>query len=100
MSRPGKERLAGNLAFCLLLAASTAAAQAPPGQIKPAQSDLLKGSVYADNWFVLYVNGKLIAVDPIDFLPHNQVNVELLPEYPMTIAVQPAGDIQPTTSEL
>jgi hypothetical protein len=40
---------------------------------------------------VMYINGKLVAVDPIDFIPHNQVNVDLLPEYPMTIAVAVNG---------
>lgn len=61
----------------------------PPagGPVKPAISDTLRMNVYADNWFVLYINGKLVAVDPIDFLPHNVVSVDVLPQYPMTIAV-------------
>lgn len=49
--------------------------------------DTIAGSIYADNWFSLFVNGKLVAVDSIDFLPHNVVTLDLLPEYPMTIAV-------------
>jgi len=57
------------------------------GLIKPTMADTLKVNVYADNWFILYINGKLVAVDPIDFLPHNVVSVDILPEYPMTIAV-------------
>ena len=55
--------------------------------VKPAMSDTIHGSIYADNWFAMYINGKLVSVDSIDFLPHNVVNVDILPEYPMTIAV-------------
>ena len=57
------------------------------GLVKPTMADTVKLNVYADNWFVLYINGKLVATDPIDFLPHNVVSVDVLPEYPMTIAV-------------
>jgi hypothetical protein len=59
----------------------------PPGLVKPAMADTIKVNVYADNWFILYINGKLAAVDSIDFIPHNVVSVDILPEYPMTIAV-------------
>ncbi len=59
----------------------------PPGLIKPSIADTMKLNVYADNWFMLYVNGRLVAVDPIQFTPHNLVSVDFLPEYPMTIAV-------------
>lgn len=54
---------------------------------KPAMSDTVKANVYADNWFVLYINGELVAVDSIKFIPHNVVSVDILPTYPMTIAV-------------
>ena len=57
------------------------------GLVKPTMADTVKLNVYADNWFILYINGKLVATDPIDFLPHNVVSVDVLPEYPMTIAV-------------
>ena len=57
------------------------------GPKKPGLSDTEKVNVYADNWFMLYINGKLTAVDPIDFLPHNVVTIDILPEYPMTIAI-------------
>ena len=50
-------------------------------------ADTMKLNVYADNWFMLYVNGRLVAVDSIQFTPHNVVSVDFLPEYPMTIAV-------------
>jgi hypothetical protein len=50
-------------------------------------ADTIKATIYADNWFCLSINGHLRIVDPIAFLPHNVVEVDLLPTYPMTIAV-------------
>jgi len=67
------------------------------GRIKPRMEDTIKASVYADNWFMMYINGKLVAVDPIDFIPHNQVNVDILPEYPMTIAILAKDNADPKT---
>lgn len=67
------------------------------GPIKPEMSDTIQANIYADNWFAMYVNGKLVAVDPIDFLPHNVVNVNLLPEYPMTIAIIAKDNADPKT---
>ncbi|WP_390895595.1 hypothetical protein [Stieleria tagensis] len=54
---------------------------------KPKISDTVKANVYADNWFTLYINGEHVAVDSIKFMPHNVVSVDILPAYPMTIAV-------------
>jgi len=65
--------------------------------VKPELRDTFKVSVYADNWFMLYINGKPVAVDPIDFLPHNVVTVDILPEYPMTIAVLAKDNADPKT---
>ncbi|MEO0054706.1 MAG: hypothetical protein RLZZ50_653, partial [Verrucomicrobiota bacterium] len=65
--------------------------------IKPAMSDTVKLNIYADNWFMLYVNGRLVAVDPIPFTPHNVVSVDFLPEYPMTIAVLAKDNADPVT---
>jgi hypothetical protein len=45
----------------------------------------------------MYVNGKPVAVDSIDFLPHNVVSIDLLPEYPMTIAVLAKDNADPLT---
>ncbi len=67
----------------------------PPGLIKPSIADTMKLNVYADNWFMLYVNGRLVAVDPIQFTPHNVVSVDFLPEYPMTIAVLAKDNADP-----
>jgi phosphatidylethanolamine-binding protein (PEBP) family uncharacterized protein len=57
------------------------------GLIKPAMSDTVHIDVYADNWFAMFINGELVAVDSIKFTPHNVVSLDILPEYPMTIAV-------------
>ena len=67
------------------------------GLIKPSIADTMKLNVYADNWFILYVNGRLVAVDPIQFTPHNVVSVDFLPEYPMTIAVMAKDNADPKT---
>ncbi|MCH2614251.1 MAG: hypothetical protein MKZ70_06110, partial [Opitutales bacterium] len=80
------------LSTCTLLLISTTFAQnrrgsnTPEGIVKPRLSDTVPVNVYADNWFKLYINGKLVAVDSIDFMPHNVISVDILPEYPMTIA--------------
>jgi hypothetical protein len=50
-------------------------------------SDTIRANVYADNTFQLYINGELVAVDSIAFVPHNVISVDILPSYPMTIAV-------------
>jgi phosphatidylethanolamine-binding protein (PEBP) family uncharacterized protein len=82
---------------------SPRAEQAPPqagaatGLVKAAASDLISGSIYADNWFALYLNGRLVAVDSIEFLPHNVVKLEILPEYPMTLAVIAHDNADPKT---
>ncbi len=69
----------------------------PPGLVKPSMADTIKLNVYADNWFMLYVNGRLVAVDSIQFTPHNVVSVDFLPEYPMTIAVLAKDNADPKT---
>ena len=69
----------------------------PPGLVKPSMADTLKLRVYADNWFMLYINGELVAVDPIKFTPHNVVSVDILPEFPMTIAVLAKDNADPKT---
>ncbi len=65
--------------------------------VKPGMDDTIKLTVYADNWFMLYINGRLAAVDPIPFIPHNVVSVDVLPEYPMTIAVLAKDNADPKT---
>jgi hypothetical protein len=60
-------------------------------------ADTIKLNAYADNWFMLYVNGRLVAVDSIPFTPHNVISVDFLPEYPMTIAVLAKDNADPKT---
>ena len=52
-----------------------------------AHLEKIRGVVYADNWFKLYVNGRLVATDPTEFKPHDVVPVEFEATYPMTIAI-------------
>jgi len=65
--------------------------------IKPEMSDTITATVYADSWFAMYINGKFVAIHPIDFLPHNVVKFDVLPEYPMTIAIVAKDNAEPRT---
>ena len=67
------------------------------GIIKPQLADTIQARIYADNWFILCINGRFVAVDPIEFLPHNVVSIDLLPEYPLTIAVLAKDNADPAT---
>ena len=87
-------------ALALLTAAAalaTTVLHGAPTTRKPALSDTIQAAVYADNWFSLYLNGELVAVDSIAFMPHNVVEVDLLPSYPMTIAVKAKDNFDPDT---
>lgn len=70
--------------------------QQPPTR-KPSLADTIRTQVYADNTFRLYINGELVAVDSITFLPHNVVSVDILPAYPMTLAVIAMDNADPVT---
>ncbi|MFM7107035.1 MAG: hypothetical protein ACKOZU_00240 [Planctomycetaceae bacterium] len=86
-------------AFCLAAASclvATVAAE-PPRLRKPSLDDTIRANVYADNWFILYVNGELVAVDSIAFIPHNVISVDILPKYPMMIAVMAKDNADPKT---
>jgi len=102
-ARSAPVRPRGAIGDCLLAALiasgtlAIGAAQAPARLRKPTIDDTIKVSVYADNSFVLYVNGELVAVDPIAFIPHNVVTVDVLPAYPMTIAVLAQDNADPRT---
>ena len=78
--------------------AAAAFAQPPSGGIrKPQMADTIRANVYADNTFQLYINGELVAVDSIAFIPHNVISVDILPKYPMTIAVLARDNADPQT---
>ncbi len=79
-------------ALLAVLAVSAAIAQ-----VKPTITDTIRLTAYADNWFAVFINGKLVAADAIDFLPHNQIAVRILPEYPLTIAVLAKDNAEPAT---
>lgn len=64
---------------------------------KPQMSDTVRVNVYADNSFMLYINGELVAVDSIAFVPHNVISVDILPSYPMSIAVMAKDNFDPKT---
>jgi len=68
-----------------------------PGIRKPQMADTIRASIYADNSFELYVNGELVAVDSIRFIPHNVISVDILPNYPMAIAVLARDNADPQT---
>ena len=94
------------LVACLGLAAALVAplaaplaaeGQSPKKMRKPSMDDTIRANVYADNTFMLWINGELVAVDPIAFIPHNVVSVDLLPSYPMTIAVLAKDNFDPRT---
>ena len=75
-------------AIVLITLAATAPLSAQSsGLVKPTVANTITLNAYADNWCAIFINGKMVAVDSIDFLPHNQISVKILPEYPMTIAV-------------
>lgn len=86
------------LAAIVAVHAGVSSAQPPAGGLrKPQMADTIRASVYADNSFELYVNGELVAVDSIRFIPHNVITVDILPKYPMTIAVLARDNADPQT---
>ena len=85
------------LTLAALLVAGIQSAVAQQPLRKPRIEDTIKANVYADNSFKLYINGDLIAVDSIAFVPHNVVSVDILPAYPMTIAVMGIDNADPKT---
>ncbi len=83
---------------CVATIPAVAVESGTPSRLrKPTIADTIRANVYADNWFSLYVNGELVAVDSIAFIPHNVISVDVLPRYPMTIAVMAKDNADPTT---
>jgi len=85
------------IAVATACVAGVAGAQPPAPPRKPQMADTIRANVYADNTFELYVNGELVAVDSIRFIPHNVISIDLLPKYPMTIAVLARDNADPRT---
>ena len=53
-----------------------------------ADGEIITGYIFADNYFELYINGKLIAVDPVPFTRFNSNVVKFKVKAPYTIAVK------------
>ncbi|MCX6953983.1 MAG: hypothetical protein NTV51_17685 [Verrucomicrobia bacterium] len=85
------------LLLFLALTVGPLPAQPPATLVKPTVANTITLTAYADNWCAIFINGKLVAVDSIDFLPHNQISVKILPEYPLTIAVLAKDNADPST---
>jgi len=100
-SPPFATRLLARRLVALSIVVTAFAGQAAHGQEtrprKPAITDTVRANVYADNTFSLYINGELVAVDSIAFIPHNVISVDILPAYPMTIAVMAKDNADPKT---
>ena len=79
------------------LAAACAFSQPGPGVIRATVDNTVRLNAWADNWCLIYINGKLAAADQIEFLPHNVISVTVLPTYPMTIAVLAKDNADPKT---
>ncbi len=50
--------------------------------------DVITGYIFADNYFELFINGKLIGVDPIPFTPFNSNVVRFKVKKPYDIAIK------------
>ena len=51
-------------------------------------SEVFTAYIFADNYFELYINGSLMAVDAVPFTPFNSSVVRFAAERPLTIAVK------------
>ncbi|MCL9773715.1 hypothetical protein [Vibrio methylphosphonaticus] len=59
-----------------------------PVSVIDADGDEITGYIFADNYFELYINGSLIAVDTVPFTPFNSSIVKFKVKKPYTIAVK------------
>ncbi|MFN8672309.1 MAG: hypothetical protein U0457_09580 [Candidatus Sericytochromatia bacterium] len=50
--------------------------------------EVITGFIFADNYFELYINGKLLAVDPVPFTPFNSSIVKFKAKKPITYAIK------------
>jgi len=58
----------------------------PITEIDPA-GDVITAYIFADNYFELYVAGRLVAVDPVPFTPFNSNVVRFRAQRPFSVAV-------------
>ncbi|QIZ78752.1 hypothetical protein [Ferrimonas lipolytica] len=59
-----------------------------PVAVIDADGDEVTGYIFADNYFELYINGTLVAVDTVPFTPFNSSIVRFKVNKPYTIAVK------------
>lgn len=53
-----------------------------------SDGDVITGYIFADNYFELFINGKLIGVDPVPFTPFNSNIVRFKVKKPYDIAIK------------
>jgi len=53
-----------------------------------SDGQVITAYLFADNYFELYVNGTLVAVDPVPFTPFNSCVVRFKASYPITYALK------------
>lgn len=53
-----------------------------------ADGDVITGYIFADNYFELYINGKLVGVDAVPFTPFNSSLVKFKVKKPYNIAIK------------
>lgn len=53
-----------------------------------SDGEVITGYIFADNYFELFINGKLIGIDPIPFTPFNSNVVRFKVKKPYDIAIQ------------
>ena len=68
-------------------AAATSIANVPT-VIVDADGEVITGYIFADNYFELYVNGSLVAVDPVPYTPFNSCVVKFKAKRPITYAIK------------
>ncbi|GAM74725.1 hypothetical protein-signal peptide [Vibrio ishigakensis] len=59
-----------------------------PVAVVDADGEEITGYIFADNYFELYINGQLVAVDTVPFTPFNSSIVKFKVKKPYTIAVK------------
>jgi hypothetical protein len=86
-----------NWGLLVLACAALGLALAPGTAVAKKKRSHVTGQVYADNDFELYVNGRLVASDPVDFTPFNVVKLNFKATYPMTFAIRGKDFADPQT---
>jgi arylsulfatase A-like enzyme len=70
------------------IAAAQAAIDNAPTVVIDNDGEVVTGYLFADNYFELYVNGTLVAVDPVPYTPFNSCFVKFKAKRPITYAIK------------